>query len=226
MRSAGGRRVSSARTMRRSDFSARELRESVFLDCVGTFGVTSAGYWWGRAGGGIVRLAHYLIEYLEAVWALLYSDDGKVTGQTAHPERGLLMHLLVLVLIRLPISWKKVRGGPEVECMGYLVDVGRFQIGISARRAAWISRWQTDKVAEGRMRLGELREGLGRLQFAAGPVEHLRPFLGPLYAWASGGAEICEAAYPGHDLADYEVHRRGDPGFPPPPLRGACAGFG
>ena len=82
----------------------------MYLNCVGTFGVTSAGYRWGRAGGAVMRLAHYFIGYLEAVWSLLYSDDGKITGRTHNPERGILMHLLVLVIIRLPIPWKKVRG--------------------------------------------------------------------------------------------------------------------
>ena len=143
-----------------------------------------------------MRLAHYFLGYVDAVWSLLYSDDGKITGRTQNPERGILLHLLVLVLIRLPISWKKVRGGPEVEWIGYLVDVGRFELGITASRAAWINRWLTDKVAEGRMQLGELREGLGRIGFAAGPIEHIRPFLGPLYAWASAGPRFARPKLP------------------------------
>lgn len=87
-----------------------------------------------------MRLAHYFLGYTDAVWSLLYSDDGKITGRTQNPERGILLHLLVLVLLRLPISWKKVRGGPEVEWTGYMVDVGRFELGITASRAAWINR--------------------------------------------------------------------------------------
>ena len=46
------------------------------------------------------------------------------------------------------------------------------------------------------MRLGELREGLGRLQFAAGPLEHLRPFLGPLYRWACVGHKYARPKLP------------------------------
>jgi hypothetical protein len=71
-----------ATPLRRSDFSPRELREFVYANCVGTFGVTSAGYWWGRAGGAIMRLAHYFLGYADAVRSLLYSDDGKITGRT------------------------------------------------------------------------------------------------------------------------------------------------
>ena len=33
--------------------------------------------------------------------------------------------------------------------------------------------------------MGELREALGRLVFATAPLEHCRPFLGPLFAWAN-----------------------------------------
>ena len=77
-----------------------------------------------------------------------------------------------------------------------MVDLGRFELGITATRAAWINRWLTDKVAEGRIRLGELREGLGRIGFAAGPIEHLRPFLGPLYAWAAAGPRFARPRLP------------------------------
>ena len=48
----------------------------------------------------------------------------------------------------------------------------------------------------GSMALGELREGLGRLQFIAGPVEFIRPFLGPLYAWASAGPRHLKVPLP------------------------------
>jgi hypothetical protein len=100
------------------------------------------------------------------------------------------------VVINLPISWKKVKGGTQTEWIGYWLDVGRFELGISESRAAWASRWLTDKATEGRVRLGELREGLGRLQFIAGPLEFLRPFLGPLYAWSAAGPKFAQPKLP------------------------------
>ena len=72
------------------DISENKLAEEVFLNTVGTFGVTSAGYWWGCAGGAAMRLAHYVIGYINAVYALLYSDDGKVIGRTEQYERGII----------------------------------------------------------------------------------------------------------------------------------------
>ena len=76
------------------------------------------------------------------------------------------------------------------------MDAGRVEIGISASRAAWASDWVERKARERRVPLGELREELGRLQFFAGPLEHLRPFLGPLYAWACMGPKFAQPELP------------------------------
>ena len=85
------------------------------------------------------------------------------------------------------MAWHKLKGGIVLEWIGYAIDIGRFEIGVSEKRVMWAIRWIEDKVREGNVQLGELREGLGRLQFVAGPLEHLRPLPGPLYAWASVG---------------------------------------
>ena len=90
-----------------------------------------------------MRVAHYFVGFHDAIWALLYSDDGKLTGRTQYPENGLLTLFLTIVIARLPLSWHKVRGGQQAEWIGYWVDVGRFELGVSASRAAWAVRWLT-----------------------------------------------------------------------------------
>ena len=85
------------------------------------------------------------------------------------------------------MKWRKVRGGVQVEWVGYLIDYARFEMGITESRAKWCTTWLRDKVRERRVALGELREGLGRLVFVSGPIEHIRPILGPLFACASAG---------------------------------------
>ena len=84
-----------------------------------------------------MRLGHYLVGFENAIWALLYSDDGDLIGRTDYPERGLLTFLLVLVLVGIPLSWKKLRGGAKVEWIGYPLDVARFEVGVSETRALW-----------------------------------------------------------------------------------------
>ena len=178
------------------DFTKADLAELVYVNCVGTFGVTSAGYWWGRAGGAILRLTHYVLGYTDMVWALMYSDDGCVMSGNDHRERSLLLHLFVLVILNVPLSWKKVRGGVEAEWIGYLLDLGRFELGVTASRAAWASKWLRDTATEGVIKLSDLREGLGRLQFICGAIEFFRPFLGPLYAWSAAGPRYARPKLP------------------------------
>ena len=141
-------------------------------------------------------MTHYMLGPELAIWAMLYSDDGWLVGRTDQFEYGLLAHLLVLVLVGTPLAWHKLGGGVETEWVGYALDVGRFEIGISEARTQWIIRWVTDKADEKKVRLGKLRQGLGRLQFLAGPLEHLRPFLGPLYAWSCAGARFARPRLP------------------------------
>ena len=178
------------------DLSQEVLDEPLWLNKVGTFGVASAGYWWGRAGACAIRLTHYAAGHLHAIWAMLYSDDGWLIGRGEHYEFNLLLHFFVLMIVGTPLAWHKVGGGLEVDWIGYYLDVGRFEVGINDARATWARRWLSDKIRERTVALGELREGLGRLQFLAGPLEHLRPFLGPLYAWSCAGHRFLKPKLP------------------------------
>ena len=162
------------------DLPQSVLDGTVWLNKVGTFGVASAGYWWGHAGACILRLVHYLLGYDMPLWALLYLDDGWFVGRSERYEYDLLMALYILILVKAALAWHKVKGGIETQWIGYALDIGRFAIGISEAGTQWVLRWLDDKVRERSVRLGEFREGLGRLQFSAGPLEHARPFLGPL----------------------------------------------
>ena len=74
--------------------------------------------------------------------------------------------------------------------------MARFEIWVSEARAAWAMQWLEAKARERRARLGEFHEGIGRLQFIAGPVEHLRPFLGALYAWCCAGPRHARPSLP------------------------------
>ena len=47
--------------VRAKELPAEVLEETLWLNKVGTFGVASAGYWWGRAGAAVMRLGHYFV---------------------------------------------------------------------------------------------------------------------------------------------------------------------
>jgi hypothetical protein len=103
--------------LRKKDFTTEELAESVYLNCVGTFGVASAGHWWGRAAGAILRLTHHVLGHEDAIGALIDSDDGNIRAGDEWRERNLLLHLLVLVVLGVPPCMaqgsRRSRGGVE-----------------------------------------------------------------------------------------------------------------
>jgi hypothetical protein len=156
----------------------------LWVNRVGTFGLGSAAYWWGRLAAGIGRLVLYVLGQAP-IWQLLYADDLRWSARGKQKFRHLLAALFIWSMMGSPFSWGKARGGIQVEWVGYFLDYGRFEIGISESRAAWLDKWLTE-IIEARMVLGRrLLSGLGRLAFSAGALEWTRPFLGPIYAWAS-----------------------------------------
>jgi len=90
------------------------MEDSVWLNCVGTYGISSAGYWWGRlAAAVVVRMIHYLIRDRWAPEALLFADDLLTLAgrQTEIEDLGLIV--LILTSWGVPLKWGKFwgRGG-------------------------------------------------------------------------------------------------------------------
>ena len=119
-------------------FGGAQLDEPLWVNCVGTFGIGSAGYWWGRVGALLVRLSHYLPpRHLAPLWLLLYADDGDGVAGGPRFEASLLFHLFLLQVLGTPLKWAKVRGGVRYEWIGYAKDYARFELGVSEARATW-----------------------------------------------------------------------------------------
>lgn len=53
----------------------------------------------------------------------------------------MLFWVFCLDLLEIPLSWKKVRGGLNVQWIGYCLDVESFLKGISERKVRWILEW-------------------------------------------------------------------------------------
>ncbi len=157
----------------------------IYSFLVGVFGVSSISYWWGRLAGAGLRALHYLSAPAEGLWALLVADDFKFESTSDSPEHSLLYVLLLLVVIGFPLKWRKASGGREVEWVGYHLDLRTHSLGLSERRAAWAVGWCSTMAEAGAARVSDFRDGLGRLSFAVGALEHERPFLSPLFAFIS-----------------------------------------
>jgi len=157
----------------------------VFLFKRGTFGVASASYWWGRLAACLGRLVHYTLGAAAAPWILVLADDFKVEATGGHYADCLLAALWVLILLRVPISWDKVRGGTRFTWVGYEVDLKAHTLGLAQARAQWLIDWMDRVLSSKQVLMADFVAALGRASFGFGALEYDRPFLGPLYAFAA-----------------------------------------
>ena len=198
--------------------------KDVFVHTRGTFGIASAAYWFGRAMGVVVRSCHRIMGRHMGLLHLIYADDGWLAATGKRFWKKVLMWFFLYELLEVPITWKKVRGGAEVDWIGYHLDITKFERGINDSKKAWIVKWIDDRLRQGGVVGRELKSVLGRLSFVAGALRHVRPFLAPLFAWSSALAGGTFASFPDAVviLLEYikeEVSRK--PTRPLEPLRSA-----
>ncbi|CAE7206157.1 unnamed protein product [Symbiodinium natans] len=160
-----------------------QSKDMLWLNTVGTFGVSSIAFHWCRLMGGMGRAAYYLIACLE-VLRMVYSDDlFWVTQDTANGVDYIVLQVFFYVILGVPFSWKKFCGGVEFSWVGFTLSIKKRALGISASRASWLVSWLRKTACEKWVKIADLQAVMGRLSFALTALGHLRPFLGPLYAW-------------------------------------------
>ena len=156
----------------------------VYLNTVGTFGVSTAGHWWGRLAGMLGRCAHYLLGPELASWILIFADDGKVLMPVDRFKSIAPVLLAFYACIGFSIKWQKIRGGIEFQWVGYWSDLKHHRVGISEKRRQWVIEW-IRRVCAGEDVETDFDSGLGRLSFVCGAILFDRPFLAPLYSWSA-----------------------------------------
>ena len=82
----------------------RETDQEVYINKVGTFGVASASYWWGRIAGAGLRLCHELLGREHPVELLLFADDLEALGNGQHGRRGIVLTFLYLAAMGFPFK--------------------------------------------------------------------------------------------------------------------------
>ena len=158
--------------------------QTVYVNLVGTFGLSCASYWWTRVAACGLRLTYHLLGPGFPLDMLLYADDLESMGRGAKGRRGIPLSYLYLAAFGYPFKWAKTRGGFRVEWLGMETEYPSYKLGLS-KRATWLVEWLRGLAVSGKAEARSFAQGLGRLGFASIALDWERPFLGPLHAWSS-----------------------------------------
>lgn len=176
--------------IRRKDWAYMSCRAdsgsaTVWVNRVGTFGISSAPYWWAKLFSlvgrfvGHVMMSHWFLH-------LVYVDD--LHGVFVGPGKYSMLWIWVLAfeLVGTPFGYLKFRGGYASEFVGFQLRYDLGQVGISCRRGTWLVDWIA-KAASNKyvVSVRDFTEFLGRLGFVSPLLVWLKPHLAPLYSWAA-----------------------------------------
>ena len=112
-----------------------EGEEWVYVNKVGTFGITSTPYWWSRISGALLRLSYYVAEPNVLFDLLLYADDLEGIAVGKEGRIALVVTFVVMSALGAPFKWSKQRGGQITEWIGLTTDYRVYAMGLSERRS-------------------------------------------------------------------------------------------
>ena len=164
---------------------ANSSSDVVWVNRTGTFGVSSAPYWWSKLAGLIGRFVGYIF-HDRWFMQMIYVDDLHGSFVGADKFRFLWIWILAYEMVGTPFGYHKFKGGFSSEFVGFHIRYDLAEVGISKRRGDWLVDWIV-KAASNRYVVPsrDFVEFLGRLGFVAQLITWLKPHLSPLFAWAS-----------------------------------------
>eukprot|EP00435_Cladocopium_sp_Y103_P038160 s256_g10.t1 len=159
--------------------------DTVWVNHTGTFGVSSAPYWWAKLAGLLGRFVGYMF-HQRWMMQMIYVDD--LHGVFVGPEKFLFLWIWVLAyeLAGTPFGYHKFKGGFSSEFVGFLIRYDCSEVGISVKRGDWLLNW-IKSARDNRFVVAarDFVEFLGRLGFISQLITWLKPHLSPLFAWGA-----------------------------------------
>eukprot|EP00435_Cladocopium_sp_Y103_P008858 s800_g2.t1 len=164
---------------------ADSLSETVWINKTGTFGVSSAPFWWAKLFAAIGRFVGHLLMASD-FWHMVYVDDLHGAFVGARKFEVLWVWLLAFEVIGTPFGYHKFKGGFSSDFAGFHLRYDRNEVGITTKRGTWLADWirgleEKKFVVAAR----DFKEFVGRLSFVAQLLVWLKPHLAPLFAWSA-----------------------------------------
>ena len=170
--------------------------QTVWINKCGTFGISSAPYWWAKLFALVGRFVGHV---MATIWFMhmVYVDDlhGAFIGERKF--HNLWVWVLAFELVGTPFGYHKFRGGFAVEFVGFQMRYDSKEIGITIRRGDWLRDWIISAEEKRYVVVTrDFSEFLGRLGFVAQLLVWMKPHLSPLYAWSAATGSSTVAKLP------------------------------
>ena len=108
---------------------------------------------------------------------MLVADDFMLECGGPRYRMGLIIFFVLCSMCGVPLFWSKTAGGDSLVLVGFEILLRSYSLGLSQRRAEWFVKWTTHVATARTIHMAAFEEGLGRIMFVVGALEHERPFL-------------------------------------------------
>ena len=114
---------------------------TTWVNCVGTFGISSAAYWWSRLSGALIRMVFGILADDWPMEVLLFADDVDFEAVNERERVAVVLAIFLMLVFGSPMKNAKFRGGFRVQWIGLYFDNKLYSLGLSPSRAQWLVTW-------------------------------------------------------------------------------------
>ena len=157
------------------------VQDKIYINKVGTFGIASAQYYWGRMAAIAIRLLYHI--FPTEGWYFVYVDDFMFLMHPQEPWQRAAAITATLIALGFPLSWKKTGLGHASTWLGFLCDATLGTLSLAPHKIA-TTIGLLDAIIENRNQpVKQVQHIAGVLNWATTAFPILRPFLFYVYAW-------------------------------------------
>ena len=144
------------------------------------FGARVSSFYWARAAGLLVRLVHRLIRVRHS--AMIYVDDLLCLLDSASAPVWASHIVVLLLLLKVPLSWHKCALSAKVVWIGWELDVSLFTVRLDPLKFQRLCSLLRQALSSRRCSTHLLERITGKLLWLSSLFRTFRPSLAPLYS--------------------------------------------
>ena len=143
------------------------------------FGARVSSFYWARAAGLLVRLIHRLLRVRHS--AKIYVDDLLCLLDSASAPVWASHVVVLLLLIKVPLSWHKCAFSQRVVWIGWEIDLTIFTVRLDPQKFRRLCDLLRQALSSRRCSTHLLERLTGKLLWLSSLFRTFRPSLAPLY---------------------------------------------